>query len=379
MAASPRNPVRPSQGGQARARAGTASRRAGTLDRPPVMADVAQLAGVSHQTVSRVLNDHPNVRPDTREKVLDAIRQLAYRPNAAARALVTRRTHTLGVIGIDSPLYGPAMMLNGIERAAQHGYFVVIASLPALDRRSMLDTVDRFLGHAVEGIIVIAPQTSAVAALSHVPADLPLIAVGCETRAPLTSVAVDNADGAGQATRYLLGLGHETVHHVTGPSSWLDARERVGGWRAALREAGAREPEVISGDWSARSGYEVGQELARMDDVTAVFCGNDNMALGLVRALTEHGHRVPDDVSVVGFDDVPEAGYFLPPLTTVRQDFGELGRRALSALVERISGGPGVGAHLKVAPELIQRASAAPPPRAAPRQRAAPPPRAAPG
>ncbi len=197
MASSPRNPVRTGPDRQARAKAGTAGRHAGTLRRPPVMADVAQLAGVSHQTVSRVLNDHPNVRPDTREKVLEAIQQLAYRPNAAARALVTRRTHTLGVIGIDSPLYGPAMMLNGIERAAQHGYFVVIASLPALDRRSMLDTVERLRGHAVEGIIVIAPQTSAVAALSHVPADLPLVAVGCGTRAPLTSVAVDNADGRG--------------------------------------------------------------------------------------------------------------------------------------------------------------------------------------
>ena len=361
MTSSPRNPGRPRQGAQARAKVSTASRRAGPLARPPVMADVAQLAGVSHQTVSRVLNDHPNVRPGTREKVLDAIRQLAYRPNAAARALVTRRTHTLGVIGIDSPLYGPAMMLNGIERAAQDGYFVVIASLPALDRRSMLDTVDRFLGHAVEGIIVIAPQTSAVAALSHVRPDLPLVAVGCGTRAPLTSVAVDNADGAGRATRHLLDLGHETVHHVAGPASWLDARERIDGWRAALSEAGAPEPEIISGEWSARSGYEIGQKLAGMDEVTAVFCANDTLALGLIRALTERGRRVPADISVVGFDDVPEAGYYLPPLTTVRQNFGELGRCALRALVERIAAGPGAGTHLKVPPELVVRASSAPP------------------
>jgi len=252
-------------------------------------------------------------------------------------------------------------MLNGIERAAQHGYFVVIASLPALDRRSMLDTVDRFLGHAVEGIIVIAPQTSAVAALGHVPADLPLVAVGCGTRAPLTSIAVDNAGGAAQATRYLLSLGHETVHHVAGPGTWLDSRERIDGWRAALNEAGAREPEVISGDWSARSGYEIGQKLAAKQDVTAVFCANDTLALGLIRALTERGRRVPDDISVVGFDDVPEAGYFLPPLTTVRQDFGEVGRLALSALVDRIASGPGPGVHLAVPPELVVRASAAPP------------------
>ena len=359
MASSPRNPGRPGQGVPARAKVTVAGRRGG-LGRPPVMADVAQLAGVSHQTVSRVLNDHPNVRPHTREKVLEAIRQLAYRPNAAARALVTRRTHTLGVISIDSTLYGPAMMLDGIERAAQLGYFVLIASLPALDRRSMLDTVDRFLGHSVEGIIVIAPQTSAVAALSHVPSDMPLVAVGCGTRAPLTSVAVDNAAGACTATQHLLDLGHETVYHVAGPSSWLDARERTDGWRTALRQAGAPEPELFSGDWSARSGYEIGQKLTQMTEVTAVFCSNDTIALGLIRALTEAGRRVPEDVSVVGFDDVPEAGYFLPPLTTVRQDFSELGRRALGALVERISGG-GSGEHLRVPPEFVVRASAAPP------------------
>jgi DNA-binding LacI/PurR family transcriptional regulator len=357
VASSPRNPGRT---GPAQVRAKATAARRGALARPPVMADVAQLAGVSHQTVSRVLNDHPNVRPDTREKVLEAIRQLAYRPNAAARALVTRRTHTLGVISIDSTLYGPAMMLDGIERAAQHGYFVLIASLTALDRRSMMETVDRFLGHAVEGIIVIAPLTSAVAALSHVPPEMPLVAVGCGTRAPLTSVAVDNTAGAHTATRYLLDLGHETVYHVAGPSSWLDARERTDGWRAALREAGAPEPEVISGDWSARSGYETGQKLARMTDVTAVFCSNDTIALGLIRALSEAGRRVPEDVSVIGFDDVPESGYFLPPLTTVRQDFSELGRRALASLVGRISGGS-PGSHVRVPPEFVVRASAAPP------------------
>lgn len=367
MTPSPRDPARPGPAGQARGKTNGTARPA--LSRPPVMADVAELAGVSHQTVSRVLNDHPNVRPHTREKVLAAIRQLAYRPNAAARSLVTRRTDILGVISIDSTLYGPAMMLHAIERAAQYGYFVVIASLPALDRRSMLDAIDRFLGQGVEGIIVIAPQTTAVAALPHVPSSVPVIAVGCGTRAPVTSVAVDNAEGAARATRYLLGLGHETVHHVAGPSSWLDARERVDGWRDTLRVAGAPEPGVMSGDWSARSGYEIGQRLAAMDEVTAVLCANDNMALGLVRAMTEHGRCVPGDVSVVGFDDVPESAYFLPPLTTVRQDFIELGRQALSALVDRLSGRGEAGSRFRIAPELVIRASAAPPPGAPAPQR----------
>jgi DNA-binding LacI/PurR family transcriptional regulator len=326
----------------------------------PVMADVARLAGVSHQTVSRVLNEHPNVSARTREEVLAAVRALGYRPNAAARTLVTGRTHTLGVISFDTTLYGPASMLYGIERAAHPAYSVTIASLPALDRHSMVEAVERFLDQAVEGLIVIAPQTSAVAALAGVAAGIPLVAVGCGTRSPLPSVAIDNLGGAARATGYLLDLGHQTVHHIGGPDSWLDARERVAGWRQALQAAGAPEPDMFRGDWSARSGYEIGHRLATMREVTAVFCANDQMALGLLRALAEHGRRVPADVSVVGFDDIPESGYFLPPLTTVRQDFGELGSRALHMVTDRISGVAPSSPALPVAPDLIVRASTAP-------------------
>lgn len=339
----------------------------GSLGRPPVMADVARLAGVSHQTVSRVLNDHPNVRPPTRDKVLAAIRELAYRPNAAARTLVTRRTHTLGVISFDTMLYGPASMLYGFERAAHDTYFVSVASLPALDRRSMLDAVDRFLGQGVEGIMVIATQDTAVAALGHVPVKVPLVAVGCGTKAAVTSVAIDNEAGAYAATRYLLSLGHRTVHHVAGTSSHLDAQERVDGWRRALEEAGAPRPDLLVGDWSASSGYKMGRELAADPELTAIFCGNDTMALGVMRALAERGLRVPRDVSIVGFDDVPDAGFYTPPLTTVRQDFGEVGRRALGTLIDRMSGAIESGLRVRIAPELIIRASAAGPPGLTPR------------
>ncbi|MBV9093455.1 MAG: substrate-binding domain-containing protein, partial [Streptosporangiaceae bacterium] len=241
---------------------------------------------------------------------------------------------------------------------------VTVASLPALDRRSMLDAVERFLGQGVEGIIVIATQDAAVAALAHVPAEVPLVAVGCGTRAPVTSVAIDNAEGGAVATRYLLGLGHKTVYHVAGPRDCMDAAERVDGWRQALRDAGAPQPRVLAGDWSAASGYELGRQLAPDPELTAVFCGNDPMALGVMRAVTERGRRVPDDISIVGFDDVPEAGYYLPPLTTVRQDFGEVGRRALSTLANRMTGAIPAGPRVvRVAPELIVRASAATPSR----------------
>jgi DNA-binding LacI/PurR family transcriptional regulator len=323
------------------------------------MADVARLAGVSHQTVSRVLNDHPNVRAHTRDRVLAAIRELAYRPNAAARTLVTRRTHTLGVISVDTMLYGPTSMLYGFERAAHDAYFVSIASLPALDRRSMLGAVDRFVGQGVEGIIVIATHDSGVAALAHVPPGVPIVALGCGTHASISSVAVDNEEGAASATRYLLGLGHKTVHHIAGPASNLDAKERVAGWRKALRAAGAPEPAVLAGDWSAASGYELGGQLRQ--PVTAVLCGNDTMALGVLRALAERGLRVPGDVSVVGFDDIPEASYYTPPLTTVRQDFGEVGKQALNVLVERMTDGVAAGPKVRVSPELVTRQSAAAP------------------
>jgi DNA-binding LacI/PurR family transcriptional regulator len=336
-------------------------------DRAPVMADVARIAGVSHQTVSRVLNDHPNVRPATRDRVLAAIRELGYRPNAAARTLVTRRTNTLGVISFNTTLYGPASMLYGIEQAAkQHDYFVTVAALAALDRRSVLDAVERLRDQAVEGIIVIAPQTTAVGALANVPSDVPLVAVGCGTHASLASVAVDNEAGAERATSYLLDLGHPTVHHLAGPVSWLDAQEREVGWRRTLQDRGAPVPEPLTGgDWSARTGFELGHRIAAQPEVTAVFCANDHMALGLLRALQQAGRRVPGDVSVIGFDDIPEAEYFGPPLTTVRQDFDELGRRALRALIQLIGADPGgppaAVPRVSIDPGLVVRASASRP------------------
>jgi DNA-binding LacI/PurR family transcriptional regulator len=324
------------------------------------MVDVARRAGVSHQTVSRVLNDHPNVSPQTRADVMAAIRDLGYRPNAAARSLATGRTNSLGVISFGTTLYGPASMLYGIERAAHPAYSVAIASLQALDRRSLTAAVELFLNQAVEGIIVIAPDNLAVAALGGFGADIPLVAVGCGPNVPLPSVTIDNRAGAAKATQHLLDLGHRTVHHLAGPDNWLDAQQRIAGWRETLRAAGAPEAELFRGDWSARSGYEVGHQLAAMPDVTAVLCANDPMALGLLRALAERGRTVPGDVSVAGFDDIPEAPYFLPPLTTVRQDFGELGRRALHLLIDQIAGMRTSSPALPIAPDLVVRASTAP-------------------
>jgi DNA-binding LacI/PurR family transcriptional regulator len=326
------------------------------------MADVARLAGVSHQTVSRVINDSKQVRPTTRERVLAAMRQLDYRPNSVARALVTGRSHTLGVVSFDTTLYGPASTLFGIERAAHaEGYFVSIVSVTSLDRESVLSAVERLRAQGVDGILIITPQEAATEAVVHVPPGMPMVAVEAGPERAVPVVTVDQIEGAQAATRHLLSLGHRTVWHIAGPGDFLEARQRIEGWQSALEAAGADVPPVLSGDWSPRSGYELGQRLVTVRGVTAVFAANDQMALGLLRALHEVGRQIPRDISVVGFDDIPEAQYFIPPLTTVRQDFNELGRQSLMLLLSEIGAAERSSSRVVVAPELVVRESTAPP------------------
>ena len=330
--------------------------------RTAVMADVARLAGVSHQTVSRVINDSAHVRAETRARVLAAMRTLDYRPNPAARALVTGRSRTLGVVSFDTTLYGPASTLFAIEQAAHAaGYFITIVSLLAMDRASVLGAVDRLRVQGVDGILVITPQEGAAAAVANLPSAVPVVAVEAGRPGSVPVVAVDQFAGAVSATQLLLDLGHRTVWHIAGPPDFLEAQQRVEGWRATLDAAGAQAPPLLTGDWSPRSGYEVGRRLAEDPEVTAVFVANDQMALGVLRALHERGRSIPREISIVGFDDIPEAQYFTPPLTTVRQDFGEMGRSSLRLLLDLMQSGQ-PPSRLTIAPELIVRRSTAPPP-----------------
>ena len=331
--------------------------------RAAVMTDVARLAGVSHQTVSRVINGSPQVRPATRERVLSAMRTLDYRPNSAARALVTGRSRTLGVVSFDTTLYGPASTLYSIERAAhQSGYLITIVSLEALDRESVLSAVERLRLQGVDGILVIAPLEGAGEALVDLPRDLPLVAVEAGPRGALPVVAVDQFAGAEHATRHLLELGHRTVAHIAGPADFVEAHQRIEGWRAALDAAGAAAPPVLVGDWTSRAGYDLGRRLLdEVAGVSAIFVANDQMALGVLRALHEAGLEIPRQVSVVGFDDIPEAPYFTPPLTTVRQDFAEVGRRSLRLVLDMMESADGQPrSPALVVPELILRSSTAP-------------------
>ncbi len=332
--------------------------------RDPAMTDVARLAGVSHQTVSRVLNGHPNVREQTRLRVQAAIAELGYRPNPAARTLVTGRSQVIGVVAQNTTLYGPASLLAALEQtAAESGFAVSVGSVRDLDHRSISAVVERHLAHRVAGIVVIAPVESAGEALERLPKDVPLVTVDGDPRRPMPLVTVDQAAGARAATQHLLDAGHSTVWHVSGPSDWFDSAGRIEGWREALLAAGAEVPPLVPADWSAAAGYRCGQMLARMPDVTAVFTANDHLALGVLRALHEHGRRVPDDISVVGFDDVPEAAYFIPPLTTVRPDFGAVARASLEMLLAQIESASGGALRETIAPALVVRQSVAQPPR----------------
>jgi DNA-binding LacI/PurR family transcriptional regulator len=334
--------------------------------RAAVIKDVARLAGVSHQTVSRVLNDHPMVSVGTRERVLAAIRQLDYRRNAMARGLAGRRSRVIGVVTLETILYGPAATLLGIERAAgAEGYGVSIATLERIDHRGVESALSALADQSVAGVVVIAPQGAAVRALRGLSPATPAVAVEADTGGRIPVIGVDQRAGARMAVEHLIGLGHREVWHLAGPPDWLETQGRAEGWRSALQDAGLPAPPMLSGDWSARSGYDAGLELAATATATAVFAGNDQMALGVLRAFHERGVRVPDDVSVVGFDDIPEATYLWPPLTTIRQDFDEVGRRCIAALLRVIEADRRDGRPDRpepapvVSPSLIVRSSTA--------------------
>jgi DNA-binding LacI/PurR family transcriptional regulator len=336
--------------------------------------DVAAAAGVSYQTVSRVINGHPSVREATRAHVRATIDELRFRPNRAARALAGGPVESVTVLTGNTTLYGHSAALQGIEEAARSaGYAVGVRVIESASHDEVRDAVRR----AVEpggSLLVIAYDRAGTAALAAAPPEVPMVAM-VETPegdegAGKPWVWVDDRRAARYATRFLLGLGHRTVHYVSIPLS-TDSSQRMAGWRTELETAGAAVPEPAIATWEPRSGYLAGQALAADDAVTAVLCGNDDVALGVMRALHEAGRRVPEDVSVVGFDDIPLAAFFTPALTTVRLDFAGLGRAAFELLRCVVDGRkPAAGSPRPPEPELIVRESAGPPRTAARRRRA---------
>lgn len=325
------------------------------------MEDVAREAGVSGQTVSRVVNARGYVGAATRERVEGAMQRLGYRPNSAARALRSGRFRTIGVVMFSFSSYGNQRTLDAIAvRAAQRGYALTLIPVESSARETVAGAFRRLEEHAVDGIVLVIEAHQLDEAEVEVPDGLPVILVDSNRGETHPFVDTDQGQGARLATEHLLDLGHATVWHVTGPSSSYSAERRRDSWRRTLEDRGLEVPEPIVGDWTAESGYLAGLALRDIDGVTAVFAANDQMAIGVVRAFREAGLDIPGDVSVVGFDGLPDAAQLWPPLTTVQQHPERVGALAVDALLQELDGGERVQTPL-VGTELIVRASTASP------------------
>lgn len=314
------------------------------------MADVAAAAGVSAQTVSRVANGSARVDPATRARVEKAMGDLGYRMHRAARALRTGQTSTIGLVVSTLASVGNSRMLQAIsEAAAARDYALAVVTV---GERGVRDAFARLRSQGVDGAVVLNEATELVRDTDP-PGDLHLVVVDSPPDERFSIVQTDHAGGARVATAHLLSLGHASVHHVAGPVRSFAAAERERGWRAALSDAGVSAPDLARGDWTSASGHAAALTLS---GATAVFVANDQMALGALRAFADAGRRVPDDVAVVGFDDIVDAAEYRPPLTTVRQDFDALGARAVAALIDAIEGGAPVAEAVPAA--LVIRDSA---------------------
>jgi LacI family transcriptional regulator len=328
--------------------------------------DVARAAGVSYQTVSRVINEHPHVSSATRQRVLEAVKVLNYQPNIAARSLVTRRSRMLELIVYGSSHYGPSQMVANVERAARElGYNLMLANITAVTVEEIQASINSLSGRFVDGIILIAPVRGvSYEQIRAICGDLPFVMIDTQPGIATPSVVIDQHYGSQLVTQHLIDLGHRRICEISGPLDWYGAAARHESWQDTLRAAGLQPGPSVAGDWTAAGGYAAALDLLEGGAAfTALVAGNDQMAFGAVRALRDRNLRVPEDVSVVGFDDVPETAYFEPPLTTVRQDFDALGRQSADYLVSLIER-PNTPLHQRVLyPQLVVRRSTLPPAR----------------
>ena len=359
---------------------GSRDGRGGSRPRPASIRDVARLAGVSHQTVSRVLNGHPSIRDVTKSRVLAAMDELQFRPSRAARMLSMRRSQTIGILAAAvGSHYGPASSVSAVEDAArERGYHSTVAHLASVAPGGISAAIEELLSQNVEGIVIVAPRTSVLSRLAALPMNVPIVAAQGDPGGAggIPVAAIDQEAGVRMVLGYLIGQGHQRILHVAGPPDWNDAQSRLHAYKTVLQAAGLPWSPPLYGDWTADSGYEIGRALVR--DVgagggsrlpfTAVFSSNDQMALGLIHAFRAAGLDVPRDISIVGFDDIPESAHFWPPLTTVRQDFRELGVRCVTMLMDAIRRAEHPAARpddaaavpLPAEPRLIIRTSVAP-------------------
>lgn len=307
------------------------------VERPATIYDVARAAGVSHATVTRLLKGYEGIRPETRDRVDEAIRELDYRPNLNARSLTTGRSHRIAALTHEITQVGPNKILEGANLAARDaGYLLDVIALDVHNPAAIRESIDIALQFDLAGVLALSSTDEMTRAVEATTFRVPLyLATGIDKR-PTDSAPAGT--GLFVVLRHLADLGHRDVVHIAGPHDWVGARNRIREYEAAVVQLGLRSRGVIHGDWSARSGYEAIASLPDDLPATAIVAANDQTALGVILALNERGHRVPDDVSVTGVDDNPEAAYFSPPLTTLRLDFAAQGRDAVQQLLARIDG-----------------------------------------
>ncbi|GAA2273838.1 LacI family DNA-binding transcriptional regulator [Glycomyces scopariae] len=295
-----------------------------SADKPNIR-QVARLAGVSHMTVSRVLNNYPHIKESTKRRVLEVIEELDYRPNMAARALATQKSQRIGVLVESAVEFGPTSTLRALEYTARAAGYAVSSIALSDDEISPQEAVDNLTTQGIDALCVVAPRSSSIAALRKISIGIPVLVVKPDRDPTFLTVSLDQQGGTTLAVDHLVSLGHRDILHLAGPLDWLDARARERAFHARAKSWGVRERPIVVGDWTADFAYDFAKGIKELPDYTAVFVANDDMAVGLVHGLADRGIEVPGDLSVVGFDDVPLSAHVLPPLTTVRQNFRALG------------------------------------------------------
>jgi len=335
----------------------------------PTIKQVAKVAGVSTQTVSRVINERPDVAPETRERIQTAIDDLGYRPSALARSLIQQRSYTLGVVSAGLKHIGPSRTLNGITSAAEEaGYSLLLKELPRFDADDVLPIFQALLSHHVDGIIWAVPEVGENrnwVDKQSLDLKIPIVYIAMAPKDNISTVCIDNYLGGRLAMSHLLEQGYRHVGHISGPMDWWEARQRVAAWQDALNEAGLedRDEYCVEGNWSSASGAQAIERLfEQYPDMDALFVGNDQMALGVVQVACQRGLKIPADLGIIGFDNIPESAFFCPPLTTIQQDQYRVGKAAVQETIKLIELGrqgldPVEPKAIMLAPTLVVRQS----------------------
>lgn len=312
----------------------------------PNIKQVALAAGVSTQTVSRVMNGRPDVSPETRERVQKVIEDMGYQPSALARSLIQQRSYTLGVVTAGLKYIGPARTLSGITNAAEEfGYSLLLKELPRFNANHVVPLLQEFISHHADGVIWAVPEVGDNREwVENPPAELeiPMVFLTMQPRANIPVVSIDNYQGGRMAMLHLLEQGYRRIGHISGPLDWWEARQRKAAWQDVLQEHGldAGEMQCVEGNWSSASGAQAIDKLFQQyPQMDAVFAANDQMALSVLQASCQRNLRVPEDIGVVGFDNISESPYFYPALTTVQSEQYDVGKMAVEEMIKILEPG----------------------------------------